>query len=291
MPETFVTGSTGLIGAAFVSRNDATAAHRRKRRMFIDDTPEVWYDLDDTDIPDEYLASYDTLVHLAADTDVHGGDDHATFRRNGAAASRLWQIAIDSGVEHVVFASSYHVYAGDGRLTENRQTDGTSSAYAAGKLAAENQLQVQAPDDMTTTILRFPIVYGPWATPGQVIPDLIEKGYEGCVDPHPGNPARDFLYVKDAVRAIELALDHDLDGIYNVGTGAPTRIHDVARWIAAELGVDMELRGEDESVVCLDPAKFREATGWRPRVDPKSGIEETVKRYQAYADPANSRVL
>jgi GDP-4-dehydro-6-deoxy-D-mannose reductase len=91
---------------------------------------------------------------------------------------------------------------------------------------------------------------------------------------HVGNldAKRDFLDVRDAVRAVLLLAERGESGeVYNVCSGEPVAISDVLRKLIAIAGIDVEIREDpqrmrpsDNPVFFGDSAKVRERTGWRP---------------------------
>ncbi len=126
-----------------------------------------------------------------------------------------------------------------------------------------------------------------------VIPALIKKFLKAKQENLPsvecwgtGTATRDFLYVKDAARAISMVLRSDMrDNIYNVGTGIETSIKQLSETIAGIVGYDSEIRwlkdksdGQPRRVLCID--KIRNELGWSPKVSLQEGLEATIKWYK-----------
>jgi dTDP-L-rhamnose 4-epimerase len=99
-----------------------------------------------------------------------------------------------------------------------------------------------------------------------------------------GLQSRDFVHVSDIARAFQLALDSDDVGdvALNVGTGRSTTVLDVARVLAAELGVDIEpevvnkFRHGDVRHCWADISAIRDALGYEPSVEFGDGMRELV---------------
>lgn len=98
-----------------------------------------------------------------------------------------------------------------------------------------------------------------------------------------GNETRDFIYVKDIVRIIDLIITNDLfDGsVYNVGVGIQTKISDVAKTFVELLGEDKKItfngnvRKGDPLNWEADISKFKEL-GFIPSYSLREGIQEYI---------------
>jgi len=98
-----------------------------------------------------------------------------------------------------------------------------------------------------------------------------------------GLQTRDFIEVRDITQANLLAMAHPgaVDGAFNVGTGRPTTILDVARTLARLYGVDVEpevvqrYRAGDIRHCVADVSKLR-ALGFAPSVSLEDGLRELV---------------
>ncbi len=102
-------------------------------------------------------------------------------------------------------------------------------------------------------------------------------GDEGCV--------RDYIFVKDVVRAHNLALK-SLEGVYNVGTGEGHTTQEVLQAVAEAAGKTSAVnpappRPGDLERSVLSPAKLL-VHGWRPEVGFAEGIRLTVEYFRAH---------
>ncbi|ERH12986.1 MAG: NAD dependent epimerase/dehydratase family protein [halophilic archaeon J07HB67] len=100
-----------------------------------------------------------------------------------------------------------------------------------------------------------------------------------------GHQTRDFTHVDDIVRATILAADHEIQGIYNVGTGEQHSFRRVVELINAELGTDVQPTFVENPLdvyvhdTLADYSKFQEATGWEPEIDLETGIKRVCSEY------------
>jgi len=102
-----------------------------------------------------------------------------------------------------------------------------------------------------------------------------------------GEQTRDFTHVEDIVRGTVLAAEHELDGVYNLGTGTQYSFNTVVELINEELDTSVEPEYVEnpipESVyvhdTCADPSKIRAATGWEPEIDLHEGIRRVCRHH------------
>jgi UDP-glucose 4-epimerase len=172
------------------------------------------------------------------------------------------------------------------------------SPYACSKFAIECYLRAYAHEHgLASTVLRYANVYGPRQDPhgeagvvaifterlvnGQAIAVNArrELGDVGCV--------RDYVYVGDVVRYNCLAVEGALAApIVNVGTGEATSTQDLARALAAALGVQPEIRATprragdvERSVLMVEPLAGHTPT---PLAE---GLRKTVEWFKGRSGP------
>jgi dTDP-glucose 4,6-dehydratase len=203
--------------------------------------------------------------------------------------------------EHQVFllVSTDEVY---GDVTEGRSREADPlrprSPYSASKAGGEMLARAYAiSHDLPLLVTRGSNTYGPYQYPEKIIPVHITNAIDDRTLPlySDGTAVRDYLYVEDHCRAIDLVLhDAPVGEVYNVGTGRETSGNEVAHSV-------LELLAKPESLIeyvadrpghdyryALDITKVC-ALGWTPRVDFREGMELTVRWYQA--NPAWWRAL
>lgn len=202
-------------------------------------------------------------------------------------------------VTHIVFASTGGAIYGEvpeGAKAHEEMAPQPVSPYGASKLAFERYLHVfRHLYGLRCTILRYGNVYGPRQDPqgeaGVVAifaSRLLKKqpvklyamerpGDEGCI--------RDYIFVSDVVDANLIAIEQQLEGVFNVGTGIGRRTLEVLRAIEEAVGEKAQVQFEgprpgDLRRSVLDPTKLMN-TGWRPLVDFPVGIKVTVEAFRS----------
>lgn len=165
----------------------------------------------------------------------------------------------------------------------------TSSPYSSSKASAD--LLVMAyyrTYGMPVTISRCSNNYGPYHFPEKLIPLMIANALADKPLPVYGNGenVRDWLYVEDHCRAIDLIIHNGKVGeVYNVGGHNEKRNIDIVRIICQELGkpesliVHVEDRKGHDRRYAIDPAKIHRELGWLPETKFEDGIKKTIKWY------------
>ena len=101
-----------------------------------------------------------------------------------------------------------------------------------------------------------------------------------------GINVRDWLYVEDHCKAIDLILEKGIVGeVYNVGGHNEMRNIDIVRMILSELGKPESLirhvtdrKGHDMRYA-IDPEKIHAELGWLPETAFRDGIKKTIRWY------------
>ena len=165
----------------------------------------------------------------------------------------------------------------------------TSSPYSSSKASAD--LLVMAyyrTYGLPVTISRCSNNYGPYHFPEKLIPLMIVNALADKPLPVYGNGenVRDWLYVEDHCRAIDLIIHNGKVGeVYNVGGHNEKCNIDIVRIICQELGkpesliVHVEDRKGHDRRYAIDPAKIHRELGWLPETKFEDGIKKTFKWY------------
>lgn len=165
----------------------------------------------------------------------------------------------------------------------------TSSPYSASKAAAD--LLVMAYHrtyGLPVTISRCSNNYGPYQFPEKLIPLMIIKGLSDKKLPvyGTGSNIRDWLYVEDHCKAIDMILEKgEIGEIYNIGGHNEKTNIDVVKIILKHIDKPQSLisfvedrKGHDLRYA-IDPAKIHKSLGWLPDTDFEKGIALTIDWY------------
>ena len=165
----------------------------------------------------------------------------------------------------------------------------TSSPYSASKASADLLVQAyQRTFSLPTTISRCSNNYGPYHFPEKLIPLMIVKALANEKMPvyGSGENVRDWLYVKDHCKAIDMIIRKGKIGeVYNVGGNNEKTNIEVVKLILDELGKSKDLityvedrKGHDQRYA-IDPSKIKRDLGWFPETKFEDGIKNTIKWY------------
>jgi len=255
-------------------------------------------DIRDRAIVDEAVRGMDAVVHLAAKTSVVDSvkDPQEVFQVNVMGTFNLLEACRKHGVERFVFASSNAAVGEQEPPIDERKVPAPLSPYGASKLAGEAICTAYFGSyGIKAVVLRFANVYGPYSDhKTSVVPNFIRKIREGepLVIYGNGKQTRDFVYVSDVCRAIELALNYEpesaTDLVFQIGSGEETTVlHLVEQFthIAREEGLEPpavkfepsrpgEIR-RNFSDIC----HARERLGYSPQVEFGEGLRRTWSNF------------
>lgn len=165
----------------------------------------------------------------------------------------------------------------------------TSSPYSASKASADLLVQAYCRTyGLQATISRCSNNYGPFQFPEKFIPQMILNALEDKPLPVYGKGinVRDWLYVTDHCRAVDLIIHRGKDGeVYNVGGHNEMKNIDLVRFICRELGKPESLitfvedrKGHDMRYA-IDTSKIYAELGWKPETRFEVGIRKTIRWY------------
>ena len=165
----------------------------------------------------------------------------------------------------------------------------TSSPYSASKASAD--LLVMAYHrtfKLPCTISRCSNNYGPYHFPEKLIPLMISRALNDEKLPvyGEGKNVRDWLYVEDHCRAIDMIVRGGRDGeVYNVGGHEEKANIDIVKLILKKLNKPESLiefvkdRPGHDLRYAMNPAKLEKELGWKPSVTFEEGIDKTIAWY------------
>jgi UDP-glucose 4-epimerase len=298
-----VTGGAGFIGSHLVDalldadeevvvvdhlsgRHDDNLADAIRRGVEV-----VRADVSDVGVMRRALARArpDVVFHLAAQIDVRRSvaDPSSDAHINVGGTAAVLEAARRSGGRRVLLASTAGVY-GDPSVVGTSEDEPVAplSPYGASKAAAETYLSLfRRLHGISTAALRMSNVYGPRQDPhggSGVVAIFAEAAREGRVVTiyGDGRQTRDYLYVRDAVRAFLAAAHSDVDGVLNISTGVETTVLDLARAIGVRTTFARERAGEITRS-CLDPQRAGRRLGWRAQTPLVEGLRETLAQTAA----------
>lgn len=199
---------------------------------------------------DEITSGIDYIFHLAAMANVPLSVEKPTECNeiNVNATVKLLKSAVDNDVEKIVFSSSSAVYGENTNMPlKETELPMPTSPYAASKANCELYLKsFYESYDLNYTALRYFNVFGPKQDNNSqyaaVIPNFISALLEGKQAEiyGDGEQTRDFVYIKDIVKANINACKSDYNGIVNIASGEKLTINQLYEIVKNTLGVSQK---------------------------------------------------
>ncbi|KAA9409501.1 MULTISPECIES: NAD-dependent epimerase/dehydratase family protein [Haloarcula] len=297
-----VTGGGGFIGANLANKlaenNDVVALDDGYLGTPENVSEDVEY-VEQSVLADDLPTDVDVVFHLAALSSYAMHEDNPTHgaRVNVEGFVNTVEQARDDGCDTIVYASTSSIY---GSRTEPSPEDmdvTVNTGYEASKMARETYAEYfQNHYDLTLAGMRFFSVYqgyggaeehkGEYANViAQFADDL--AGGDAPKLYGDGEQTRDFTHVDDIVRGLVLAAEHELNGVYNLGTGEAYDFNTVVEMLNDELGTDIEPEYVENPIpedvyvhdTCADFSRMHDATGWEPEISFEEGIELVCAPY------------
>lgn len=309
-----VTGGAGFIGANFIFYWLRT--HPGDRVVCVDwltyagnlstltevlERPEFRFvraDIQDREAMDRLFGEEhpDVVVNFAAESHVDRSieDPEIFLRTNVMGTAVLLDLCRKYKTSRFHQVSTDEVY-GDLPLdrTDLRFTEETplraSSPYSASKASADLlTLACWRTYGQPVTVSRCSNNYGPFQFPEKLIPLMIANALQDKTLPvyGTGRNVRDWLYVEDHCRAIDVILEKGrLGEVYNIGGDHEMENIALVRRICQELGRPesriayvTDRKGHDLRYG-IDAGKLRQELGWRPAVSFDEGLRQTIRWY------------
>lgn len=320
-----VTGGAGFIGSALVrhlvtSGNEVltidslTYAGNRASLREVEDSPYHSFlhaDICDRAAMDSAISGFgpDRVMHLAAeshvDRSITGAADFVQTNVVGTftlleAARGYWN-GLDSDAKaafRFLHVSTDEVYGslGDEGLFEETTPYDPSSPYSASKAASDHLAKAwHRTYGLPVVVSNCSNNYGPYHFPEKLIPLTILNALSGRELPvyGAGENVRDWLYVEDHARALDLIAERGRPGeTYNVGGRNERRNIDVVRRICDALDAAQPSGAPHDGLIrfvtdrpghdaryAIDATKLESELGWRAQETFETGIAKTVQWY------------
>ena len=306
--QALVTGGAGFIGSHLVDElvangcrvtvlDNLSTGHCHNIDHLKDRIDFVEGDIRDAGLLNQVVKGCEVVFHHAAVVSVSQSvlDPSHSCEVNDLGTVRVLDASRRNGVQRVVMASSSAVYGDDPRMPKTEDmAPKPLSPYAVQKLTGELYASVfKGLYGLETVCLRYFNVFGPRQDPSSpysgVISIFMNKATDGEIPTiyGDGGQSRDFIYVKDVVRANLMAATESTaaGGVFNVGTGVAIRILDLWKMIGGLSNVKMDPvfdppRAGDIRESVSDIGRIRQSLGFRPQIALRQGLIDTLDWYR-----------
>ncbi len=250
-------------------------------------------DVTDYNLVEEVLKNTDYVFHLAALVSVPESLEkpYETEKINTIGTLNILEAARKNKVKKVVFSSSAAIYGENPELPKKEEMKPEpKSPYAVTKTTGEYYCRIyQEEFGLPTAVLRYFNVFGPRQNPesqyAAAIPIFVKRAIlnEDIIIFGDGEQTRDFIYVKEVVKANLLAAEKG-NAIYNVATGKSITINYLANLI-------IKITGSKSKIVYTDPRpgdiKYSSADnskllslGFKFSYNFENALKETIKYFK-----------
>jgi len=314
-PQTLlITGGAGFIGANFVlywlknhpedtiiNLDLLTYAGNLETLRQIETLPNYTFirgDINDATLLDKIMADVDIVVHFAAESHVDRSikNPGVFLETNVMGTHALLQAALTHKVSRFHHISTDEVFGSLELGTQTKFDETTSynphSPYSASKAASDHLVRAYGDTyGLPYSISNCSNNYGEYQFPEKVIPLAITNLMEGRTIPVYGDGlnVRDWLYVQDHCRAIDLILtEGQAMKTYLIGGLS----HDVSNLDLVKMILSLMKKSETDLTFVTDrPGHDRRYAvdwtiinrelGWSPSVSLEEGIQKTINWYQS----------
>jgi UDP-glucose 4-epimerase len=251
----------------------------------------------DKELVSKATSDVDIVFHLAAQVHVDRSviEPRRTFEVNTLGTLNVLDAALENDIELVAYASTSEVYgsAKYAPMDEDHPLN-PASPYAASKAAADRLcFSYYNTYKLPVVIVRCFNTYGPRQKDSgyaAAIPKFLRKALAHLppIIYGDGFQTRDYMYVKDTVRAYKLVMssyEKVLGETINFGTGQEVTILELAKTILELCGtksvpVHTAPRAGEVKRLCADISKAKEMLGFEPDYDIKKGLKEFTEWYK-----------
>lgn len=300
----FVSGGAGFIGSHLV---EALLAQGHQVKVFdnfsmgkqenLAPMMSPALEIIEGDIADEQLlqaacAGVDGIFHLAAVVSVQLSIEKPAecSRTNALGTVKVFEAARKARVSRVVYASSAAVYGNNANLPlSEMETPAPLSSYGLDKWYGEHVARLYSGlHGLPSAGLRFFNVYGPRQDPKSPYSGVISIFLEAARRENEltifgdGEQSRDFIYVKDIVTAMLLAMQRTNNSaeIFNVASGTETTLNELVETMNISLGKKLQktflvARSGDIVKSAANISRIQSILGFRPQHNLTEGLRAT----------------
>jgi len=231
----------------------------------------------------------DVVVHLAAQAHVRKAisDPRTTYLTNVIGTVNVLEACISEDMDYVVVFSTDKVY---GNRVDAVETDPLvpTEPYSASKICADYIAQSYM-DRLKLAIVRPCNIYG-FDTNSRIVPNVIRqclRGERPKVFNETKHHTRQYIYVFDVCRAVDLLINSRATGIFNVGTDDILTQEEVVRTICNFFDIEPEYVSAPEKYrkeierQSVNWSKIR-SIGFEPSYTFEEGIKETIEMFRRY---------
>lgn len=241
------------------------------------------------DLPDK---PFQAICHLAGQSSGEKSFDDPLYdlAANAGSTLQLATWALKKPIPTFLYASSMGVY---GQVKSQPVSESVVpqpiSYYGASKRGAELVLEVAAQQGLRVVSFRMFNVYGPGQNLSNMKQGMVSIYLAYLLRRQPliikGSleRIRDLIYVDDVTAAWEMAMEKQVRGVFNLGSGTGTSVRALIAALLSACALDpnypveqMDSTLGDQFAMTADIASLRNALDWEPKISLSAGLERMV---------------
>ena len=264
-----------------------------------DDRFVFWYgNVRNAELVDTLMSQSDMVVHFAAESHVTRSiyDNYIFFETDviGTQVISNSVLKYKDRIERFIHISTSEVYGtAEKDYMDEEHPLKPLSPYAAAKAGADRLVySYWTTYEIPAVIIRPFNNYGPYQHLEKAIPRFITS----CIVDEPirvhgdGTAARDFVFVEDVCRAIDMVLHAEINQVKGEIFNVASTVH---RSILSAAEDIVRLMKRDKSIITFvgdrpgqvfrhtgDITKIKNKLGWEPQVSWEDGLQKTIKWYK-----------
>jgi UDP-glucose 4-epimerase len=276
-----VTGGSGFIGSHVVDKligNNLDVKVFDIRKPHREDVEFIKGDIVSLEELNAAMKDVEYVFHIAAFSNINKVVENPlkAVDLNIMSTAKVLEAARNSGVERVIYTSSYFVDSGRGHLY--------TTTKAASEMLCKDYYSLYG---LPFTILRYGTAYGPRSRDEDVVSIFVKKAssHQPLTIYGNGNQSRNFIYVEDLAEGTIVALKNIAKNkTYNLEGMRPITVKEVAETVK-KLVRDVEIEykegrpGDFEGKI-VSAEKAKRQLGWEPKVDFGEGVKKYIDWYQ-----------
>jgi len=311
MNNVLVTGGAGFIGSNFINyildeRDDYNIINLDKltyagnlENLVLSESKNNYHfikgDITNAELVNYLFQRYDIkyVINFAAESHVDRSilGSEVFFRSNVLGTNVLLEASRKFEVKKFLQISTDEVYGSldsEGLFTEETPLH-PNSPYSASKASADMMaLSFHHTYGLPVVITRCSNNYGPYQFPEKLIPLMIINTINNKKLPVYGDGlnVRDWIYVIDHNRAVEMVFEKGKDGeVYNIGAHTEMPNIEIVKLILNELGKSEDMieyvkdRPGHDRRYAIDSTKIEVELGWKPKFNFADAVSRTIKWY------------
>lgn len=275
-----VTGSNGFLGTYFKVFNNLQKEHK----LILGSTSKA----DDTVLFESlYANAEEVLKHVPLDIIIHfaavipssfsEANYEGIFLPNVEMMRHLFNLALKKNIRKFIYISGF------GSMLKPELLD-IKDFYTMSKITGELFCSVLTANGVQAASLRISAPYGEFSRVRNVINIFVDNTLKNknLLVYGTGKREQNFTYAGDILKAVELCLQKDIHGIYNIVSKQNTSMYELAKTIIGLTGTTVKIvvgtheDPQENYAPIYDYERSRKELGYEPEYDIKKGLERYI---------------